>query len=100
MHDDLLPGEHARLHARYAAAIEAEPTWSRRAGRPAEIAHHWYAAHDHPRALVAAHAAADDAGRRYAYAEQPGCWSGSWSCGSRCPTRPSGSASDHLDLLE
>ena len=25
VHDDLLPGEHARLHARYAAAIEAEP---------------------------------------------------------------------------
>ena len=29
-------------------------TWSPPGRAPAEIAHHWYAAHDHPRALVAA----------------------------------------------
>jgi DNA-binding CsgD family transcriptional regulator len=70
VHDDLLPGEHARLHARYAQAIEAEPGLVAIGRAPAEIAHHWYAAHDHPRALVTAKRAADDAGRRYAYAEQ------------------------------
>ncbi|GAB1645891.1 helix-turn-helix transcriptional regulator [Krasilnikovia sp. MM14-A1259] len=70
VHDDLLPGEHARLHARYAEALEAEPELVGMGRAPAEIAHHWHAAHDHPRALVAAKRAADEAGRRFAYAEQ------------------------------
>ncbi|BFU46164.1 helix-turn-helix transcriptional regulator [Krasilnikovia sp. MM14-A1004] len=70
VHDDLLPGEHARLHARYARALEAEPELVGMGRAPAEIAHHWHAAHDHPRALVAAKQAADSAGRRFAYAEQ------------------------------
>ena len=56
VHDDLLPGEHARLHARYAEAIEAEPQLVAAGRAPAEIAHHWHAAHDHPQALVAGQA--------------------------------------------
>jgi predicted ATPase/DNA-binding CsgD family transcriptional regulator len=70
VHDDLLPGEHARLHARYAAAIEARPELVGAGRAPAELAHHWYAAHDHPRALTAALHAATDAGHHYAYAEK------------------------------
>ena len=70
VHDDLLPGEHARLHGRYAAAIEADPHLVPMGRAPAEIAHHWYAAHEHAKALVAAKLAADAAGSRYAYAEQ------------------------------
>lgn len=70
VHDELLPGEHGRLHARYAAAIEANPQLVAAGRAPAELAHHWYAAHDHPRALVAAMDAARAARTRYAYAEQ------------------------------
>ncbi|MEO3746056.1 AAA family ATPase [Plantactinospora sp. B5E13] len=70
VHEDLLPGEHARLHARYAAAIEAKPQLVADGRAPAELAHHWYAAHDFPRALTATWAAAEAAGSRYAYAEQ------------------------------
>ena len=70
VHDDLLPGEHVRLHARYAEAVEAEPQLVAMGRAPAEIAHHWYAACDFPQALVSAKRAADEAGRRYAYAEQ------------------------------
>ena len=70
VHDDLLPGELARLHARYAAAIEADPHLVAAGRAPAELAHHWYAAHDNPRALTAARIAADAAHGRYAYAEQ------------------------------
>ncbi|MEH1168328.1 AAA family ATPase [Micromonospora sp. CPCC 205539] len=70
VHDELLPGEHARLHARFAAAVEAQPHLVAAGRAPAEIAHHWYAAHDHPRALVTAHVAASAAADRYAYAEQ------------------------------
>ncbi|WP_307831536.1 ATP-binding protein [Nucisporomicrobium flavum] len=70
VHDDLLPGEHARLHARYAQAVEAEPHLVAMGRAPAEIAHHWHAAHDYPRALTAARLAASAAAERYAYAEQ------------------------------
>lgn len=70
VHDELLPGEHARLHARWAAAVEAQPHLVAAGRAPAEIAHHWYAAHDHPRALVTARTAARAAAGRYAYAEQ------------------------------
>ncbi|MEU6074856.1 AAA family ATPase [Micromonospora sp. NPDC047074] len=70
VHDELLPGEHARLHARWAAAVEAQPHLVAAGRAPAETAHHWYAAHDHPRALVTARTAARAAADRYAYAEQ------------------------------
>lgn len=70
VHDDLLPGEHARLHARYARAVEAEPHLVAMGRAAAEIAHHWHAAHDHPRALITAKIAADEAKRRFAYGEQ------------------------------
>ncbi|MEV8507555.1 AAA family ATPase [Actinoplanes sp. NPDC051475] len=70
VHDDLLPGEHARLHARYAETVEAQPHLVAMGRAPAEIAHHWHAAHDYPRALTAARQAAGAAARRYAYAEQ------------------------------
>ncbi len=45
VHDDMLPGQHARLHAHYARQLEDRPEL---AGATAalEIAHHWSAAHD------------------------------------------------------
>jgi predicted ATPase/DNA-binding CsgD family transcriptional regulator len=70
VHEDLLPGERARIHAGYAAAIEADPQLVAAGRAPAELAHHWYAAHDNPKALVAARTAAEAAHGRYAYAEQ------------------------------
>ncbi|HKT00542.1 MAG TPA: AAA family ATPase, partial [Rugosimonospora sp.] len=63
VHEDLLPGEHARLHARYAAAIEARPQLVPAGDAPAELAHHWHAAGDLPRALAAAVRAAGAAGQ-------------------------------------
>ena len=72
------------------------------AGRaPAEIAHHWYAAHDHPTALAAARDAAEAAQPAATRTpSRPGCWNGCWSCGSRCRTPPSVLGIDHLALLE
>ena len=47
MHDDLLPGQHARLHARFAALHGGASRAGRGAGTaPLEIAHHWSAAHE------------------------------------------------------
>lgn len=54
IHDDLLPGERARLHRAYAEAIEEDAGV---AGADLDassmLAHHWLAAHDLPRALPA-----------------------------------------------
>jgi DNA-binding NarL/FixJ family response regulator/tetratricopeptide (TPR) repeat protein len=50
VHDELLPGERSRFHARYATTLEESDD---RAGRSAEIAHHWLEAHDQLRALPA-----------------------------------------------
>ncbi|MFC4021177.1 ATP-binding protein [Micromonospora sp. GCM10011542] len=100
VHDELLPGEHARLHARYAAAIEAQPQLVAAGRAPAEIAHHWYAAHDHPRALVAARAAACAAADRYAYAEQRRLLERVLELWELVPDAADRLGMDHLALLE
>ncbi|GAA1337253.1 LuxR family transcriptional regulator [Actinocatenispora thailandica] len=63
VYEDLLPGERARVHARYAAAL-------RHSESLAELAAHAYAAGDHETTLTAAHRAAARAYRGYAYDEQ------------------------------
>jgi ATP/maltotriose-dependent transcriptional regulator MalT len=100
VHDDLLPGEHARLHACYADAIEADPGLVPIGRAPAEIAHHWHAAHDYPRALVAAKRAAEDAGRRYAYAEQTRLLERVLALWEQVPDAAERLGIEHLDLLE
>ncbi|WNM37450.1 AAA family ATPase [Micromonospora halotolerans] len=100
VHDDLLPGEHARLHARYAAAIEAQPHLVAAGRAPAEIAHHWYAAHDHPRALIAAREAAGAAGDRYAYAEQSRLLERVLELWELVPDAADRLGMDHLRVLE
>ncbi|XBP94136.1 AAA family ATPase [Micromonospora sp. CCTCC AA 2012012] len=100
VHDELLPGEHARLHARFAAAIEAQPHLVAAGRAPAEIAHHWYAAHDHPRALVAARAAACAAADRYAYAEQSRLLERVLELWELVPDAADRLGMDHLRVLE
>ncbi len=46
VHDDLLPGQHARLHARFARILEEHPELMNAEAAPSEIAHHWNAAHE------------------------------------------------------
>ncbi|WFF00689.1 helix-turn-helix transcriptional regulator [Micromonospora sp. WMMD964] len=100
VHDELLPGEHARLHARFAAAIEAQPHLVAAGRAPAEIAHHWHAAHDHPRALVAAKVAACAAAERYAYAEQRRLLERALELWELVPDAADLLGMDHLALLE
>ncbi len=75
IHQDLLPGERARLHERYARALEAgTPEHPDRArtgpvGSAAELAYHWDEAGDRPRALAATLEAAQAAEQAYAWAE-------------------------------
>ena len=70
VYQELLPGERNRLHAACGEALAARPEL---AGGPdaaaADLAHHWYAAHDLPRALAASVAAGRVAERRSGFAE-------------------------------
>jgi DNA-binding CsgD family transcriptional regulator len=71
VYGDLLPGERSRLHAAYATTLAAREDSGpcEQATAAAELAHHWYAAHDMERALPAAVAAGLAAERVHAYAE-------------------------------
>ncbi len=70
VHEDLLPGEHSRLHARFAEAIDADPGLVPPGRAAIETAHHWYWAHDSARALASAWRAAAQAGRAVGPAER------------------------------
>ncbi|WP_363367439.1 MULTISPECIES: helix-turn-helix transcriptional regulator [unclassified Microbacterium] len=66
VHDDLLPGERARLHRTYAERMEADA--ARQKVDAAALAYHWQLAQDAPRALAAAVTAMSDAKSRFAFA--------------------------------
>ncbi|WP_171906766.1 helix-turn-helix transcriptional regulator [Jiangella alba] len=68
LHADMLPGEHARMHARYAQALEAHPELMPSTPTAAEVAHHWYSAHDVERAFAWSLTAAAELVRSYAHA--------------------------------
>src|SRR6202035_4268232 len=70
VHDDLLPGEHGRLHSQFAEAIDADPSLVPPGRAAIEMAHHWHAAHDSVWALIGAWRAAAQAGRAVAPAER------------------------------
>ncbi len=67
VYDDLLPGERTHLHSLFARTLEARSPGD--TSHAAELAYHWYAAHDLPRALESAVAAGLAAEERYAYPE-------------------------------
>jgi DNA-binding CsgD family transcriptional regulator/tetratricopeptide (TPR) repeat protein len=67
VYDDLLPGERTRLHSAFARTLEARVAADD--SHAAELAYHWYAAHDLSRALAASLIAAADAESRYAFPE-------------------------------
>lgn len=66
---DLLPGERARLHTRYARAYEGEAGSGLSAqNRASAASYHWLAAHNRERAFPATLQAMTDARATYAYA--------------------------------
>jgi DNA-binding CsgD family transcriptional regulator len=71
VYEDLLPSERTRLHAALARAIEAHPELqvADPSGAAAQLAHHWFMAHDLERALEAAIAAGRAAAAGYAFPE-------------------------------
>ncbi|MDN3359438.1 helix-turn-helix transcriptional regulator [Actinomadura sp. DC4] len=71
LYEDMLPGDRAVLHARYAGVLETDPALAPGGLAAVESAHHWYASERDPgRALVASWRAAGEALASLAYAEQ------------------------------
>ncbi|HEX6888784.1 MAG TPA: AAA family ATPase [Candidatus Nanopelagicales bacterium] len=95
VHDDLLPGEHARLHARYAEALE------RAAGpeQAGEIAHHWWSAHEAQRAFTWSLRAAQYSRGIYAFGEQLAHLERALDLWERVPDAAELAGMDHARLL-
>jgi DNA-binding CsgD family transcriptional regulator/tetratricopeptide (TPR) repeat protein len=101
VYGDLLPGERSRLHAAYATTLAAreDPGGCDGASAAAELAHHWYAAHDMERALPAAVTAGLAAERVYAYAEAQRQFERALELWERAPAVQPGVGLDRVDLL-
>ncbi len=100
MHSDLLPGEHGRLHARYAEAIAADATLVPEGRAAISLAHHWYSAHDLTGALVSSWQAAVEAGRALAHAEQLSMLARVLELWERVPDAAERIGADHVQVLE
>ncbi len=103
VYDDLLPGERSRLHAAFAQILEAAV--SRDDGRQpdatvaSELAFHWGAAHDLPRAFDAALRAARIAEAGYAFAEALAWYERALELWDRVPEAVARTGSDHVEVL-
>ena len=107
IHGELFPGERARLHGRYAAALEARAvdraaggTTSGPAPTPAELAYHWDAAGDERRALAAIDRSRS--GRRAwlrVARREPRVSTGPSALGSRPRTRPTTPRRPRVEIL-
>jgi len=99
LHDDLLPGEHARLHTRFAQALERDLSILPAPRGAIELAHHWHAARDATWALTAAWRAAAAARRAAAYDEQLSMLSRVLELWDQVPDAAERIGTGHADLL-
>jgi ATP/maltotriose-dependent transcriptional regulator MalT len=100
VHEDLLPGEHGRLHSRFAEAIDADPTLVPPGRAAIEMAHHWHSAHDSAWALIAAWQAAAQAGRAVAAAERLSLLARVLELWDQVPDAAKRIGADHTQVLE
>jgi DNA-binding CsgD family transcriptional regulator/tetratricopeptide (TPR) repeat protein len=100
VHDELLPGERVRLHARYAEAIASDPALVPSGRADVEQAHHWHAAHDVSHALTSAWRAAAAANAVFAYGEQLVMLSRVLELWRQVPDGADRIRADHLKVLE
>jgi ATP/maltotriose-dependent transcriptional regulator MalT len=100
VHDELLPGERGQLHGRFAEAISADPSLVPPGRAAVEQAHHWYAAHDTPWALISAWRAAGESERAVAYAEQLAMLSRVLELWEQVPDAAQRIGADHPAVLE
>jgi DNA-binding CsgD family transcriptional regulator len=97
VYDDLLPGERNRLHSAFASALEADAT--RDPSRAGELAYHYFAAHDLPRALEWSVAAGDAAEERYAFPEAVWHYERALDLWDQVPDAAARAGHDRINLL-
>jgi len=99
IYGELLPGERARLHGQFADAI-AGADEGMKDQDAAELAYHWYASHDVPRALEASVRAGAEAERLNALADAHAQYERALELWDRVPDAPRRTGLDRIALLE
>jgi DNA-binding NarL/FixJ family response regulator len=98
--DDLLPGDHTRLHTKFAAALQANPGLVPPGRAMIEQAYHAFAAHDTVLALAASWHAAEEAGRALAHMEQLALLGRVLELWDKVPDAEQRIGASHLSVLE
>src|SRR5919197_2693528 len=97
VYDDLLPGERTRLHSAFAQTLEKRATVE--GGHEAELAYHWYAAHDLPRALESSVVAGAAATKGYAFPEALSQYERAIELWDQVPDAEERAGFDRIELL-
>ncbi|NUW38283.1 AAA family ATPase [Nonomuraea sp. SMC257] len=100
VHDELLPGEHQRLHARYAEEISRDRSLVPPGRAKVELAHHWYGARDDEWALISAWEAARASFHAFAYTEAIPLLERVLMLWDRVPDAAERIGADHTAVLE
>ncbi|MFB9253258.1 helix-turn-helix transcriptional regulator [Sphaerisporangium melleum] len=100
VHEEMLPGEHNRIHARFAEVIDRDRALVPPGRAAIEIAHHWYSARDSLWALISAWEAAAQAACAFAYTEQVQLLERVLSLWDRVPDAAERIGADHVRVLE
>ncbi|MGV9772250.1 AAA family ATPase [Streptosporangium sp. NPDC003464] len=100
VHEELLPGEHVRMHARFAEEISGDRTLVPPGRAAIEIAHHWYSARDDLWALISAWEAAAKAAKTFAYNEKMQLLERVLTLWSKVPDAAERIGVDHTTVLE
>jgi DNA-binding CsgD family transcriptional regulator/tetratricopeptide (TPR) repeat protein len=100
VHEDLLPGEHATVHTRFARVIDADPALVPDGRADIELAHHWHAAHNTVGALTSAWRASAQASRAIAQAERLALLARVLELWDQVPDAAARIGADHVRILE
>ncbi len=97
---ELLPQERTALHLAYGAALDADPRLGVETGPvAAELARHWNAAHDVPRALAAEVRAAELAAESFGFAEAVEHYERALQAWEQVPDAAERAGTGHVDLV-
>ena len=100
VHADLLPGEHAAVHTRFARAIDADPSLVSQGRAEIEKAHHWYSAHNTTGALAGSWRASVQASNAVAHAERLMLLDRVLELWDQVPDAAAQIGADHVRVLE
>jgi DNA-binding CsgD family transcriptional regulator/tetratricopeptide (TPR) repeat protein len=100
VHADLLPGEHAAVHTRFARAIDADPSLVSPGRADTEKAHHWYSAHNTTGALTGSWRASVQASNAVAHAERLMLLDRVLELWEQVPDAAAQIGADHVRVLE